>query len=190
MSVLFSGSLFFLSFFPLWLSIAFIEMKSIYDHSNNLYTEWISLICILLGMLICGAIVINSLSEKNTNGAKEFTVVAAEEEKSISAEYLLSYILPLFAFDFTQWDGVVLFLVFFSTMGFLCIYHSHFSLNVLLEFMGYKFYKTEIMNADKIVVTVEIVSRKNIVAKHNQEVRLRFLNNNYCCLAAEKAQEN
>lgn len=187
MSVLFSGSLFFLSFFPLWFSIAFIEAKSIYDNSSNLYTEWIALTCIILGILICGAIVIKSLSKKNTNGAIEFTVVAAEEEKTISADYLLSYILPLFAFDFTQWDGIILFLVFFGTMGFLCVYHSHFSLNVLLEFAGYKFYKTDIMNADKKVVTVEIVSRENIVVKHNQEVSLRFLNNNYCCLVSGKA---
>lgn len=43
----------------------------------------------------------------------------------ITAEYLLSYILPLFAFDFTKWDEVVKFLIFFLTFSYLCIRHGH-----------------------------------------------------------------
>ena len=37
------------------------------------------------------------------------TINDAKESKTITAEFLLSYILPLFAFDFTQWDEVVKF---------------------------------------------------------------------------------
>lgn len=182
MSFIFSGSLFFLSFFPLWISVAFIDIKSLLENTGNVFTEWISLGCIAVGMIICSAVVYVSLSRKSKNGSAEYTVVNAEEEKTLSAEYLLSYILPLFAFDFTQWDGVVLFAIFFVTMGFLCIYHNHFSLNVLLEFTGYKFYKTEVMNTDRKTITVEIISRENIVVKQNQEIQLRFLNNEFCCL--------
>mgnify|MGYP000320977530 FL=1 len=58
----------------------------------------------------------------------------------ITAEYLLSYILPLFAFDFTKWDEVVKFLIFFLTFGYLCIKHNSFSVNIVLELLGYKMY--------------------------------------------------
>lgn len=56
------------------------------------------------------------------------------------AEYLLSYILPLFAFDFTVWNGVVLFLIFFTILGFLCIKHNYFSVNIILEMAEFRFY--------------------------------------------------
>ncbi|MBQ1502206.1 MAG: hypothetical protein IIZ45_06305, partial [Firmicutes bacterium] len=40
-------------------------------------------------------------------GTTPHKVLSATEEKTITAEYLLSYILPLFAFDFTQWCGLL-----------------------------------------------------------------------------------
>ena len=64
---------------------------------------------------------VNEISDKY-----EYTIVDAKENKSIITDYMLSYILPLFVFDFTQWDGVVMFLIFFITLGFLCIKHNNF----------------------------------------------------------------
>lgn len=52
MSFIFSTSMFYLSFFPLWVSILFIDVKNIIQGGNNLWTEWISIICILIGMII------------------------------------------------------------------------------------------------------------------------------------------
>ena len=42
-------------------------------------------------------------------GSSKQTIKVAREEKSIAAEFLLSCILPLFAFDFTLWNQAVLF---------------------------------------------------------------------------------
>ena len=58
-------------------------------------------------------------------------------------------------------------------------------MNVLLEFTGYKFYKTEVINADRKTITVEIISRENIVVNQNREIQLRFLNNEFCCLVGK-----
>ena len=73
-----------------------------------------------------------SFNKKNSDGSQEYTIDDVEEEKALSSEYLLSYILPLFAFDFTVWHQVILFLVFFFVLAFLCICHNYFNVNILL----------------------------------------------------------
>ena len=94
MSKLFSFSLYYISFAPLWLSILFIDIKSYVENSNNLWTEKISIVCIIICTLIC--LIVLSI-ELRSNG-KESTIPEilkqAKEEKTITAEYLLSYILP------------------------------------------------------------------------------------------------
>ena len=127
MSVIFSASLFFMSFVPLWISILFIDVKSIVT-GGEIRTEVISIIIIVTHAFISGCILWNELRPKQRSGEKVYRLVSCSEEKSISAEYLLSYILPLFAFDFTQWDQVVLFLIFYVTLAFLCIRHNYFSI--------------------------------------------------------------
>lgn len=88
-------------------------------------------------------------------------------------------ILPLFAFDFTTWDGVVLFLVFFSTLGFLCIKHNYFSVNIVLELAGFKFYTCTLINEDNIEIESSIISRRELAAKKGDELYLKSLNNEY-----------
>ena len=73
--------------------------------------------------------------------------------------YLISYILPLFAFDFTLWDEVVEFMIFFIVLGFLCIYHNNFSVNIILELLQYRFYECSLLNADNIEVEKVIISK-------------------------------
>jgi len=98
MSVIFSASLFFMSFVPLWISILFIDVKSIVT-GGEIRTEVISIIIIVTHAFISGCILWNELRPKQRSGEKVYRLVSCSEEKSISAEYLLSYILPLFAFD-------------------------------------------------------------------------------------------
>ena len=138
MSFIFSMSMFYLSFFPLWVSVLFIDVKNIIQSGNNLWTEWISIICILFGMIISWIVLCFYFHEKSI-GTHTYVLKEAEEEKIISTEFLLSYVLPLFAFDFTKWDQVILFLIFYITMSFLCIRHNHFSVNIVLEFLHYRF---------------------------------------------------
>lgn len=151
MSVIFSASLFFMSFVPLWISILFIDVKSIVT-GGEIRTEVISIIIIVTHAFISGYILWNELRPKQRSGEKVYSLVSCSEEKSVSAEYLLSYILPLFAFDFTQWDQVVLFLIFYVTLAFLCIRHNYFSINVILEVCHYRFYSCTLENEDHISI--------------------------------------
>lgn len=132
--------MYYISFAPLWLSIIFIDIKSCIENLNNSWTEKISIGSIIICTLIC--LIIFRIEFKSSG--KESTIPEilkqAKEEKTMTAEYLLSYILPLFAFDFTVWNGVVLFLIFFTTLGFLCIKHNYFSVNIILEMAEFRFY--------------------------------------------------
>ena len=130
MSKLFSLSLYHTSLFPLWISILFIDFKSIL-------------------------------------------------EKSITAEYLLSYILPLLAFDFTRWDQTVLFLIFYMTLGFLCIRHNFFSVNIMPELSQFKFYNCELVNEDGRKTKQTVISKRQLSECLGETIYLRSLNNEY-----------
>lgn len=177
MSVFSSLSMFFLSFTPLWISVLFLDIKSIIQNETSLYTEWIS-ICAIIAFLVISLIILSrSLSLKNRAGIMKYHLVCIEEQKSITSEYLLSYILPLFAFDFTLWDQVVLFLVYFLALGYLCIKHNHLSVNIVLELLCYRFYKCVMETEDHVSVTKFIISREKLINHKHDKISTRPLNN-------------
>ena len=117
-----------------------------------------------------------------TNGKEGTTpakIVAATEEKSITAEYLLSYILPLFAFDFTQWSQVILFLIFYLTLGFLCIRHNYFSVNIILEIANFRFYTCTVENEDGMNKERRILSHRRLNGCIGETLYLKSINNEY-----------
>lgn len=179
MSVFSSLSMFFLSFTPLWVSVLFLDIKSIIENETPLYTEWTS-ICIIVVLSLLSVIILScSLRSKNRAGIQKHRITHVEEQKSITAEYLLSYILPLFAFDFTVWDQVILFLVYFLTLGYLCIKHNQLSVNIVLELFHYRFYFCEMETEDHVSVTKYIISREKLINHKNDIISTRPLNNEY-----------
>lgn len=179
MSKLFSLSLYHTSFLPLWVSILFIDIKSILEKDAHLTTEIISVSCILISMLIAVAVLLLVLCTKGKEGASQQTLISVKEEKSITAEYLLSYILPLFAFDFTRWDQVVLFLIFYLTLGFLCVRHNFFSVNIMLELAHYRFYSCHVSNEDNRETEQTILSHRRLNNCIGETIYLQSLNNEY-----------
>lgn len=180
MSFFIEFSMFFLSFLPLWVSIIFIDIKSMYTECTAIYTEKFSIAIILIIIFISMLLLRFSLNvHHKKNNAQKYYLENVEEEKSISSEFLLSYVLPLFTFDFTKWDGIFLFLIFFFFLAFLCIKHHYFSVNIYLECMGYSFYRCELSNEDGIKVNKVILSRENLRVHNNEYILLRSLNNEY-----------
>ena len=180
MSVLFSCSLFFLSFIPLWLSVLFVDIRNICVGDFCLKTEYMSIFCILVITIISSAILWNTMRSKNNRtGSTQYTILKAETEKTITSEFLLSYILPLFAFDFTKWYEVVLFLIYFIILGFLCVKHDYFSVNILLELAKYHFYKCELENSDGEIISKIVISRDMLNGSVGETVYLKPLNNNF-----------
>ena len=132
MSLILSFCIFYLSFTPLWISVVFVDIMSIVKCSPTIWTEKISIVLILIVFILSMLFLYFGLKGRNGDNVEKYTLKSAYEEKSITVEYLLSYILPLFAFDFTTWEGVALFAIFFATLGFLCIKHSFFCVNIVL----------------------------------------------------------
>ena len=151
--------MFFLAFAPLWISVLFIDIKSICEGNPNIWTEIISVSLLLSVSVISMIVLMCELDPRNTTGQQEYRIISAKEEKTITAEYLLSYILPLFAFDFTVWNEVVLFLVFFLVLAFLSIRHNYFSVNIVLELMCYRFYSCELENEDGVSISKIVVCK-------------------------------
>lgn len=113
MSSLFIFSMFFLSFTPLWIVVIFIDYKSIFiDKNNYIVTEILFSSMIIFIGIISLIIIYSNLNSKRTDNINRYVLEKVEECKTITSDFFLSYVLPLFAFDFTQWDGAAEFLVF------------------------------------------------------------------------------
>lgn len=177
MSKLVSSCLYFTSFLPLWVSILFIDIKSLFENTENLWTERISSSVILLIGFVSIIVVLSVFTKNSNEGVIKYVIKEVTEDKVITSEYLLSYILPLFAFDFTKWDQVILFLVFFVTLGFLCISHNHFSVNILLELFKFKIFTCVLENEDKVVIQSKIISRRTLNLHKGECIYLKSLNN-------------
>lgn len=186
MSVITGFCMFFLSFFPLWISVLFIDIKNILEGNPNIWTEIISVSLILLVSIISLVVLMHELNPRNTSNQQEYRIVSAKEEKTITAEYLLSYILPLFAFDFTLWAEVVLFLVFFLVFAFLSIRHSYFSVNILLELLRYRFYSCELQDGDEVSISKIVICQEVLSAQIGGTISARAINNEYVVKLSNK----
>ena len=175
----FKVAMFITSFIPLWITIIFINMLSIYRDSPNLWTEKIGLIVIIIALFFSILIIYGSMKAIKPSSLKQYIINEATQEKGITSEFLLSYILPLFAFNFTKWESVFQFLIYFSVLAFLCIRNNNVYANLIFEFMGYKFYTCELVwkaeSHTKPIQTV-VISRINLCANKGNTIEVALLN--------------
>ncbi len=150
MSFFISFSMYFLSFVPLWITVLFIDIKSLVYGGGDKWTEIISITGILFGLLVSMIILFAKFymgdDEKYTLRLQD-----SKESKTITAEFLLSYILPLFAFDFTLWD----------------------------EVMHYRMYDCSLINADGKEVERTVISKNMLTTSKGKDVQVKILNNEY-----------
>lgn len=174
MSFYFKWALFYTSFSPLWLTIVFIDVINIINSGKNLTTEYISISVILITFIITVKIIHKSIKRISEASFQMYIIKDAIQEKGITSEFLLSYILPLFAFDFTSWVSVVQFLFYFFVLSFLCIRNNNIYANVILEIFKYKFYSCELAleaEKDNEQINAIVISNKNLCSKKNHTVQ-------------------
>lgn len=179
MSSLFLPSLFFLSFLPLWISVVFIDVLSILESNENLWTEAISLVLIVLGTLISSLVVIKQMHRQTVGTCTKPTIKEASKQKAIAAEYILFYVLPLLAFDFTKWRQVVQFLIIFATLTFLSLKHRYVYANIVLEVRGYTCYDCTLQNADGSEFATVVVSADELTGMLNHRINYADLGGGY-----------
>lgn len=172
-------SMYFLSFMPLWISVIIMDAKSLWvDRTNSPWTERLSIVCIILCSIISMIIMQIGLKATNAQNRNKVELVEAKEEKFLIAEFLMAYIFPLFAFDFTKWDGMVLFLIFFGIFGWQCIRHKYLCVNVVLDVMGYNIYECKLNDTDTIIEK-KILSKRKLRSEINTKIVYTAINNDY-----------
>ena len=69
--------------------------------------------------------------------------------------------------------------------GFLSIRHNQFSVNILLELFGYRFYHCKLENDDNITIERMVVSRYNLRSPMIHVISARAINNEYLAVVSE-----
>lgn len=173
-------ALFITSFFPLWVSIFFINLWSVkmitWNNFLELFCEkWleISFSILILFLFIYSAIILNNFIKRNSKSTNNSNgqIKKVTRAFNLSSDFLLAYILPMVAFNFSNLRDVILFVTLFLTLAFLCIRNENIYTNLFLEFLGYQMFyidlKEDINDESSIV-------RENILFLSKEDLRLRI----------------
>lgn len=182
MSALLSFSLFFVSFLPLWISILFIDIKSVFiDRTQYPFTEWISIITIALGLILSMIIVLAAFLKKEYGSSGIYTLKEAKLNKTVTFNFMMTYIMPLMAFEFTEWAGAALFVFFFLVSWYFNQRYHVFSANLILELCGYRYYDCILQVVDvtrsDICKEYTLLSKRNLLIQGQDEICVKSLNN-------------
>ena len=190
----FKWDMFMTSFMPLWISIMISNIWSLVDNGIKIWNYKDNLICnicniykknlvsifvviIIFWIMISSICAVDSfLKDKSANqSAPKIKIKKAIRAKELSSEFLLAYILPMIAFDFTKLKSVVLFVIYFSTLAFLCIRNNNVYTNIWFEFKGYKMYlcDLEAKKMGQIYPYTEclVISTNNLVTEIDNDIR-------------------
>ena len=176
------GSLCFLGFLPLWVIVLFIEIRNCMVATEFVFAEKCAIAGIVIGFAITARVVfcwLRDLRPKNKGEERGTPYVFKQilELKTLTAEMLLTYVLPLLAFDFTKWEGLTQFLVFFVVVAWLVGRHHVVTGNVYLELIGYHFYDCIVIPANGWCCQhVKVLSKQSLEGKELEIWRLVGLN--------------
>ena len=166
----FKWHMFFTSFLPLWLSIVICDIWSLVEDGRKAVTsleefptsiqqivemvkeflfghliEVVSVLILVVYSIVCIWHINKIIRDQEASKNKlEGSVKVARRANKLSAEFLLAYILPMIAFDYSTWKGIVLFLIYFSVLSFLCVRNNNVYTNIFFELKGYKMYECDI----------------------------------------------
>lgn len=189
----FKWNMLFTSFIPLWISIIVSDIRNIVESGIKTwrYCDPISLnifnicrenlVCIFIILVIGILMMISIISinrflrdKKNNNHPPKIKIKKAIRANKLSSEFLLAYILPMIAFDFAEFKSVVLFVIYFGMLAFLCIRNSNVYTNIWLEIKGYRMYlcdlQTDIMGRPHIYEECLVISKNNLTVKIENDI--------------------
>lgn len=191
----FKWDMFVTSFIPLWVSIIIFDVwdivynaTTVFPKDGNLIYRLFCFVCdnmisfvsivIIITIVIISILGINKFlkvreySDHNPTG----TIFKVQKANKLSSEFLLAYILPLIAFDFSNLKSIVLFLTYFAILAFLCIRNNNIYTNIFLEFKKYRIYLCDIercVPGDKKVTYHDsmIISRDDLTLLEDKHIK-------------------
>jgi hypothetical protein len=189
----FKWNMFITSFIPLWVSIIVADIWSVIENGISNWTcekgiafnlinvcqdNLVSLLMVLIItiLLMISTRSINKfLKDKCSNNAPpKIKIIKAIRANKLSSEFLLAYILPMIAFDFTEIKSIVLFTIYFVMLAFLCIRNSNVYTNIWLEIKGYKMFlcdlEANVMGRPYIYNDCLVISKNNLTTRIDNDM--------------------
>ena len=180
------------SFAPLWLSVLFILGWDIYsvrysklycllkDKSVQLAFSLVVALMLLISTIMVLRFVFNKSKANEHSGYGK--IISARKSTTLVTDFLLTYIMPLIAFDFLSLRDIVLFLIYFALIAFLNIRNGNVYTNILFEFMGYKIYSCDIerniTGKQFPIMDCTVISKDNLTGIVGQEFPFFDFDNN------------
>lgn len=148
--------IFISSYIPLYI-ILFVQYC---DFSKNLFKQplLVTLLIIIILFFFMLIVFIKYISSTN-NIIKTTEVRNVKKLKESNLTYLLSNIIPLIAFDFTNKQQIVSFLIIFFVLLLMYVKYSLIAYNPTTELLGYTNYSAELYKNDKKVRDITILSK-------------------------------
>lgn len=175
----FKIAMFITSFLPLWISILFINLVSLFSNSRLSSVEIFTTIVILASNLASSLIIYFSLNSLHKGDYKKYKIIDATLEQGFTTNFLISYILPLFVFNFAEWTDLALFCIYFITLLFLSYKNNNVYANLIFEFMDYKFYScilTRNAGIEGQTISSIILSKNNLSSQIGNTIEIAPLN--------------
>ena len=209
----FKWDMFVTSFIPLWVSIIIFDVWDIVYNATTAFPKDGKFACRLLNFAwdniipLVSIVIISTVVTISIIGISKFlkerecskqnpigTVLKVQKANKLSSEFLLAYILPLIAFDFSDLKSIVLFLTYFVILAFLCIRNNNIYTNIFLEFKKYRIYLCDIERlapGDKKVTYYDsmIVSRDDLTLLEDKNIKYWDCDN-YIYIHIKEKDEN
>lgn len=198
MDTRFKWHMFITSFIPLWVTIILADGWDILGYivqrwhyvkapgidiwgavfrflkSNALLVATIVIISMLLVTSIGG---LNRFLKQKTveKNLPEGRLCKVSRANKLSAEFLLAYILPMIAFDFSEGKGVMLFVIYFLVLAYLCIRNNNIYTNIYLELKRYRMYECDVeckvANGSHVYQNSLVISKRNLITKVDSDIK-------------------
>lgn len=155
--------MFITSFIPLWVSIIIFDIWDIlcyyftkFSGEGKIFEKLISFmrnniiqmssIIVIVIVVLSSVYGVNKFLKCKDDSQQKSTgrIIKSKKDNKLSSEFLLAYILPLIAFEFNDLKDIVLFLVYFAILAFLCIRNNNIYTNIMLEFKKYRIYSVSV----------------------------------------------
>lgn len=148
--------LFITSYIPLYI-ILFVQYC---DFKESILKQPLLLTLIVLIILsFMTLIIMLNLIKSQTVRLRTIEIRNVHMAKESNLTYLLSNIIPLIAFDFTNRQQLISFLIIFFVLLMMYVKYNLISYNPTTEFLGYTNYIAEVYNNNKKINEISVLSK-------------------------------
>lgn len=177
----FKVCMFITSMLPLWLTIFLTEIWTIgLSLKENKFNAMLSISSNKLEFFVCISVFIVFLvatiqiesfisDKKNSENLPTYTIKHVVRANSLTSEYLLSYILPLMAFDFSSLKDIIIFFIYIIVLGWLCISNNNIYINFYLELRKFHIYdcilEKSLVGQTMVYENCKVLSNDNLTGK-------------------------